>query len=78
MKTMKAIISENTGISISLVITMAGGLVWLSTLYYKTEAIAQSVSRVELKQDQYNDNQSEIIQRLSRIEGALSRDRRTR
>lgn len=78
MKTMKAIISENTGISISLVITMAGGLVWLSTLYYKTEAIAHSISRVERKQDQYNDNQSEIIQRLSRIEGAISRDRRTR
>lgn len=78
MKSMKAIISENTGVSISLVISLAGGMVWLSTLYYKTEAMAQTVSRIEQKQDQYNENQSDIIQRLSRIEGMLGRDRRNR
>lgn len=78
MKNMKAMITENTGISISLVISLAGGLVWLSTLYYKTEAMAQTVNRIEVKQDQYNENQSEIIQRLSRIEGMLGRDRRNR
>lgn len=75
---MKAIISESTPISISLVITLTGCLFWLASLYYKTEASAQSITRIEHKQEEYNQNQTEIIQRLSRIEGSLSRDRRNR
>lgn len=64
-------ITETTLIPISLVITLVGGIVWLSTLYARTEETAKAIIRVEANQQGYNENLREIISRLSRIEGAL-------
>lgn len=75
---MRNVINESTSISVGLLITLVGGIFWLSTLYAKTEATAKAVERIEIRQNKYNDTVGEINERLSRIEGAMSRDRRNR
>lgn len=71
---MRQIISENTGISISVVISLLGGIFWLSTLYAKTVATEQSINRIELNQQEYYKNLTEINNRLGRIEGYLRKN----
>jgi hypothetical protein len=57
-------LSEQTLIPLSLVGSIIGGVVWLSVIYYKSEATAKDV-------DQLKSYQLEVIQRLSRIETKL-------
>jgi hypothetical protein len=57
-------LSEQTLIPLSLVGSIVGGVVWLSVIYYKSEATAKDV-------DQLKSYQLEVIQRLSRIETKL-------
>ena len=63
----KAQITESTLIPLSLAITMAGGIFWLTTIYSKTEAIASAM-------DKYTTALISIDQRLSRIEGRLQQE----
>lgn len=65
------LISESTLIPISLVITLGGGLMWLTTIYNLTSANEKAIQRVETKQDIYNDNLAIIRDKLSTIEGRL-------
>jgi hypothetical protein len=57
-------LTEQTLIPLSLVGSIVGGVVWLSVIYYKSEATAKDV-------DQLKSYQLEVIQRLSRIETKL-------
>lgn len=71
MSRFQNIISEHTSISLTVLISLVGGIFWLTTLYAKTESTAQAISRIEINQTEYNKNLMEINQRLSRIEGML-------
>jgi hypothetical protein len=71
MRQLRTIISESTGISISLLITLAGGIFWLSTLYAKTLNTEQATQRIESKQDQYNKDIQEIKEDIAHIKGML-------
>lgn len=64
-------VTEGTLLPISLVIVFMGGVVWLTTLYAKTEANAAALQKIEFKQDQYLQNLEKILQKLNRIEGKL-------
>lgn len=64
-------ISENTLLPISLVITLGGGIMWLTTIYNLTSANEKAIERVENKQNIYNDNLAIIRDKLSNIEGRL-------
>ena len=70
-------ISENTVVPISLILSLVGGIFWLSTLYVKQESEAKeiidlkaSVSETNTKTEKY---MLDIVQRLSRIEEAVGR-----
>lgn len=58
-------ITQNTLIPLSLVITLLGGVFWLSSMYTTVVAAQQDFSEAKRYLQQ-------IDQRLSRIEGAMS------
>lgn len=68
-------ITENTLIPISLVITILGGVVWLSTLWARTEAHAEKISKLQVQQEsmmkQVTDSNIELVKQLARIEAKL-------
>jgi hypothetical protein len=66
-------ITEDTLLPISLVFALGGGVMWLTTIYNKTEAHAKALDQVVLKQDEYSRNLQEIMTKLGRIEERLSR-----
>jgi hypothetical protein len=74
-------ITVNTLIPISLVISIVGGVAWLTKLYFTTEATAQTVIKVERTvlslQTEYAaqnlKNQKEIYEKLNEINQRLSR-----
>lgn len=57
-------LTEQTLIPVSLVGSIIGGVIWLSVIYYKSEATAKDV-------DQLKEYQLEVIHKLSRIETKL-------
>lgn len=62
---MKDAITEKTFVPISLVISITGGIIWLSAMWFKTEASAAEIEKVKtdlavLKFD--------VVDRLARIE----------
>lgn len=59
-------ITHNTLIPLSLVLTLVGGVFWLSSMYTTVSAAQQDFAEARRYLQQ-------IDQRLSRIEGALSR-----
>lgn len=65
--------TENTKVSISLVLALLGGAAWLTTLYYQTQANADSLKRVEVKQDAYADDLHHIRMDIEGIHGELRR-----
>lgn len=64
-------INEQTSISISLVVTLVGGIIWLSYIAFQTTANSSQI--VEIKQSAKDElaYKKEVIERLSRIEEAL-------
>jgi hypothetical protein len=61
-------IAEDTLLPISLVITLAGGVFWLSSMYSKVEAHEVGLTSLKASQTAF---QQEVIDRLARIETAL-------
>jgi hypothetical protein len=62
---LKDAITEKTFVPISLVISITGGIIWLSAMWFKTEASAAEIEKVKtdlavLKFD--------VVDRLARIE----------
>lgn len=57
-------LTEQTLIPLSLVGSILGGVIWLSVIYYKSEATARDVDQLKLYQ-------LEVIHKLSRIETKL-------
>lgn len=65
-------IFEGTLMPVSLVITLMGGVFWLSSMYAKTSANTDSITKLEQKLEYIHS----IDQRLAVIEGELKRLRR--
>lgn len=70
-------ISEKTLLPISLVITLSGGVFWLTSMYSKQEALAKDfevTKDVTVKRNDKIENiLSDIQQRVARIEEAVKR-----
>lgn len=64
-------ITENTLIPISAVVILAGGIFWLSSLYVKSDVLAQRMSSIEENIKESEVFQREVIERLARIEEAI-------
>ncbi len=68
-------ITEKTLIPLSLLGTIVGGVVWLSVIYYKTEATAASVhkleNRLEILQDKIVYQNEKILEKVTRLETKL-------
>ena len=61
-------VSENTLIPISLVLTIIGGVFWLTSMYSKVEAHEATLLHIHDAQQKF---QEEVIDRLARIETKL-------
>ena len=65
-------ITEKTLVPISLVITIIGGVVWLTTLWARTEAQAQALIEVKTEQRalvyEIKDNNKEVLKKLIELE----------
>lgn len=68
-------VTEKTLVPISLVTTIVGGVVWLTTLWYKTEANAAEIAQIKQTSTEIvktlNENHLVIVDRLGRIETEL-------
>lgn len=70
-------ISEKTLLPISLVITLSGGVFWLTSMYSKQEALANDFEKTKessaVKNEKIETLLSDILQRVARIEEAVKR-----
>jgi hypothetical protein len=67
------IITENTGVSITVLIVVIGFSAWLTNLHAKADTIGEHVSKIEAKQDLDEARQQNLELWLTRIEGKLDR-----
>jgi hypothetical protein len=71
------IINESTLLPISLVITLAGGIIWLSALWYREEVNAASITEIKqvIKDDKaiLREDIKLIHEKLDRIMERLSK-----
>lgn len=69
-------ITENTTLSIGLVIAVVGGIYWLSFIAFETHANGAAIIDIQQSREQKEiDNrkfQREVLDRLIRIEGKIS------
>lgn len=54
------VISEKTGISVSLLITLAGGIYWLTTLYSQNESNAQEIREIKREMRELREIKSDV------------------
>lgn len=70
-------LSEKTLVPLGFVFMVIGGVLgavmWLTTIYGKVEASAQTIQEISKRQDKYYDTVEQINSRLSSIEGELKR-----
>lgn len=64
-------ISEGTLVPLSLVLTIAGGAFWISSVYSMAATNSKEIQMLRDKQDQYYEEIQKVDERLSRIEGKL-------
>lgn len=62
------VVSEKTLIPISLTFSICGGMLWLSAMWFKTEATAAELSTIKTEVTKL---QFDVIDRLARIETKL-------
>ena len=62
-------ISEKTWVSLGLVITLLGGVVWLTTIWMQSEANARSIQKIEEKQTTIDLIQTDIAVIKTKLEG---------
>jgi len=67
----KDILNEDTLVPISLVLVFIGGVYWLSSLYFNTNANAKAIEEMARNEAETRAILMSIDQRLSRIEGKL-------
>lgn len=68
-------LTESTLIPISLVVTLLGGVFWLSAMWSQVQAASEDIAEVTQKQEVLSDKlieqNQQIIERLARIEARL-------
>lgn len=69
-------ITERTLVPLSLVITLVGGVSWLTTIHAQGQANAEVLVEVKNKQDKYEENLKAILNQLAEIKGELKRIRK--
>lgn len=65
------VFTENTAISLGLAAILAGGIIWLSSMYFETKANGEDIKEIKMGLPKYTENLEKIDIRLSRIEGRL-------
>ena len=73
---MKTLLNENSFISLGLAIILFGGVAWLTNLAFKTEASAESLKKIELKQNAIEEIKTDVAVikfKLEKIEQKLDR-----
>ena len=65
------VFTENTAISLGLAAILAGGIIWLSSMYFETKANGEDIKEIKTNQMRYIEDVERIDARLSRIEGRL-------
>lgn len=64
-------INENTAISIGLMITLAGAVFWVSTIYSLASSTETRTSKIEQKQDRYIEDMHQIKEDVAVIKQML-------
>lgn len=71
------IISENTGVSVGLVIALVGGVFWLSTMWAQGRANASAIEAISLdrkeKREEYLDTMNQISEEMKKMNTSISR-----
>jgi hypothetical protein len=71
MNKVSQIISENTGISLGVLISLLGVIAWLTDLRAKASTTADHVMVIEAKQEKDEAAQQEIREWMIRIDGKM-------
>lgn len=66
-------ISEKTLVPISMVITLFGGVAWLTNLYAENKSHGSEIREIKQMQTRYDEKLDRVIEKLNRIEGYLRR-----
>lgn len=53
-------IDENTKVTFTLVLAIIGGILWLARINYMAEAAAESITKVESRQEKYVEDIADI------------------
>lgn len=69
-------LSEETKVTVSLVLALIGGVAWLTKINYTAEAAAKSLSRVLDKQEQYAENMADIRKDIAVIKHILEENKK--
>ena len=69
------LINENTVLPLSLIITLMGGIFWLTIIYAQGKQNTADIAEVKGAQSQYNHIMQSIDHRLSEIEGQMKSNR---
>ena len=64
-------ITERTTISIAVVISLIGGVMGISKIYFMADAAATSIERVSQKQEKYSDDIAEIKKDIAVIKNIV-------
>ena len=64
----KSVISKETLVPIGLLVTLAGGVFWLSTLWSDVQNLKQNQDKLQTQIYQTNDTVSKISEKLIRLE----------
>lgn len=64
-------ITEKTAISVSLMVVIVGGVIWLSNIFFLADNTAKALEKVTIKQDKYSEDISEIKRDISVIKQIL-------
>lgn len=64
-------ITENTKVSLALLIVILGGVSWLTKIYYMAEGTAQAMMKVQEKQDKYSEDIAKIKEDIAAIRGKV-------
>lgn len=64
-------ITDKTLIPISMVLTIIGGVAWLTTLYNETKAHGTQINDLWKEQEQVSQKIDRVLEKLNRIEGKL-------
>lgn len=68
------VIGENTGVSISVIIVMFGGIAWLTTMNNQVSANTQTLSKMESREERIYKFMKRMDKRMYRMEAKAGLD----